>query len=826
VPSHLAGKAIAIDALAGRSTPSSQSVKPEIHALPSDNPHRELMKPLPGSAFRDQIASLLRIQYSKVNTEVRLKATTADVIFVDDTQPLFPRTIAIEAKDWDSPLNSSQIATIHNLYAPSLHSSEIAHLWIIGRHPLSSSPKQTVDSLSNVVFSTFEQFKSGLINFTPLLQNNVHLFQHDESYDNFVETRVRSSSRTLLEEVDDWLLSDQNGLIVYGGYGLGKTTFSKYLACTLSNRRLIEHEGRIPIRLTLGDIYYKQDLVSLITSSLAGAESGVQVRDFSYGAFLEMNRLGQFVLIFDGFDEMRHAMDLDDFIFNFEQFKPLFAPKAKIVILGRPDAFLSNAEELRVLSSLFDTSADASSKLRPVEVGFFSPEEVDAYLTNFLSKRSRPLTTAENQRFQSILQMLPATPEDNILSRPVQLKMFTKVMDDFLESEIQLTRYELYNRFIYQFIKREERKKARELSREDLPDLPHDERAQFMHQTAWWILTAKKENRFLASEISADIIPAGIKATKRSEASLREALLGSVIEPMDHSGVLGQKARKYYFFPHKSYIEFLVAQYFSYGKFSIDKYRVFMSTVTPEIVSFLREGPTEGLDNLRLGLDHTTSEVPKYVIQAAARASDVGEETTSNGVYKLGPGRVYTHYVFLRENGLGVLAYLQAQIRQEGPPNRLSALINCIGSYLSVTGDTGLARALVLNFLTTAVGPHGWKDYVNDGKIITIYHNDSRGAKAGALYHTVTVDCSRRRLLLSTDRLMEYSLFASSGAVSVRLEERAEYHQIKLSESFLTSAAPAEAAAAIAAILNDRKQRSSLPIALMGQAKDRYSLSS
>ena len=67
--------------------------------------------------------------------------------------------------------------------------------------------------------------------------------------------------------------------------------------------------------------------------------------------FLEMNRQGQFLLILDGFDEMRHAMDLDDFVYTFEQMKPLFAGKAKVIILGRPDSFLSTHEEVAVLSA-------------------------------------------------------------------------------------------------------------------------------------------------------------------------------------------------------------------------------------------------------------------------------------------------------------------------------------------------------------------------------------------------------------------------------------------------------------------------------------------
>jgi len=330
------------------------------------------MPTLPGEQLRDSIAQLLRMKYQTVVVEKRLQTTTADVFFIDDTNILFQRTIAVEAKDWKDRLSSQDIATIYNLYAPSLQSREVDFLWIIGRHPLSSSPKLSVDKLVNVRFSTFAEFQSSLMNFHGLLRNNILLFEHDDASSYFVETRVRNSDRTLLQYVQNWLLSDQTGLIVYGGYGLGKTTFSLYLASLLSKKYLAHDFNRIPIRISLSGMYSKQDLKALICSALSGADGGISVKDFSYGLFLEMNRNGQYILILDGFDEMRHAMDLDDFIFTFEDMKPLFSGLAKIVILGRPDSFLTTQEENQVLSALVDEDFERGKKLQHVEVAFFT----------------------------------------------------------------------------------------------------------------------------------------------------------------------------------------------------------------------------------------------------------------------------------------------------------------------------------------------------------------------------------------------------------------------------------------------------------------------
>jgi RecB family endonuclease NucS len=86
-----------------------------------------------GDQLRDRIAQLLGMKFQNVEIEKRLETTTADVLYVDDTNPIFPRTIAIEAKNWKAKLTSEDIAAIYRLYAPSLVARSIDYLWIIGQ---------------------------------------------------------------------------------------------------------------------------------------------------------------------------------------------------------------------------------------------------------------------------------------------------------------------------------------------------------------------------------------------------------------------------------------------------------------------------------------------------------------------------------------------------------------------------------------------------------------------------------------------------------------------------------------------------------------------
>jgi hypothetical protein len=699
----------------------------------------------------------------------------------------------------------------------------IDHLWIIGNHPLAGSPRQTLDLLPHVAYTTFENFQSSLINFQPVLAHNISTFEQDDSFGSFIETRVHKSETPLLSAVDDWLQTDKTALVVYGGYGLGKTTFSKYLACTLSQRFLDNGCGRIPIRFSLSDIYYKQDLISLISASLAGGESGVAVKNFSYSLFLEMNKLGNFVLIFDGFDEMRHAIELEDFVFNFEQMRSLMVGSAKVIILGRPDAFLSTGEELKVLSSLFNNPQQTKDKLALLEVSFFNDDDVRQYLAHFMDARN--FDASKRAQVQSLLRLMPADDEENILSRPVQLKMFTQVLDDFIDAGLLPTRFKLYESFIYRFIIREKTKLARGL-RDSSDSSAKDARARFMQNIAWWILVTKKENRFVPSEISRSLIPDEIAKRHGDEAAVREALLGSVVEPMDHSGILGKKTNRFYYFPHKSYIEFLVAQYFSYAQFTIDRYRDFIQNVTPEIASFVEEGPHSGFENLKSGLDYATSKIPKFLIDVAARAPSTANDIKERNVDKsTTPVRIYLYYLHLRQISGNVADFLQRQMANTSVANRVLAVINCTADYLDTTGDQRVARFLVLNFLTSVFDDHKLLSYVRDKEPAEILRDGAVAVKAGALLSAVKLGSSG--ISLYPGRLSHFAEIVSKATPYVDLSAHDESREIFLPRNYLISENEAlddHSAAVINGLLNATgiKKPVNVPITLRGDAL-RYS---
>ena len=580
----------------------------------------------PGSALRDKVASILALSHRTVETEYPLLCTTADVYFVDERAPKFKIKIAIECKDWSDPLDSADLAKIENLYRPSINNGEITYLWIISVHELGQSPSRTIEGFEAVEYSTYQEFLATVMNFALLLEDNIAAFSNHDSSKNFLQLHAKSGTGevSLEQYTRSWITSETRTLLVYGGYGLGKTSFSLYLASILSQEYQNGTFDRIPIRIALGGLYTKQDLRGLVCSLLTGSEGGPNVGNFTYNLFLKMVHEGLFLIILDGFDEMRHAMSAEEFAFTFEQMSPLFGGRSKTIILGRPDSFFSDEEEDQILSDLLAEIDSGHEDFSRVEVSPLTPQQIDEYIANFNAKPVPP----RQDRSEDGVILAGYDPEElDILSRPVQLSMYTKILKKNARLAGKLTRHALYSEFVFEFVKREQSKDARKVEVGEKALGYSDPRSVFMQNVAWWVLVEKRENRFTASELPRELIPSQLVKEGKSTGSLREALVGSVIERITHSTeAVGSKGGAVFYFPHKSYLEFLVAGYFVRESFSREMFAKFFRFANKEILSFIMEGPPEGVINIKLGLEYVRGQTLRDFFRAASLHPDYNTE--------------------------------------------------------------------------------------------------------------------------------------------------------------------------------------------------------
>jgi len=147
--------------------------------------------------LRDTIYDLPKLQFSYVETEYKISNKSADIFYIDDTNPLFQSSIAIECKDWLSGLTSSDLRGIYSEYFPSLNSNEIDRVIIIGRKELNKEPQETLRGFQKFTYVTFDKFVTSLMNFSYLLHDNILAFKNHDASANFLSSTVMNERMTV-----------------------------------------------------------------------------------------------------------------------------------------------------------------------------------------------------------------------------------------------------------------------------------------------------------------------------------------------------------------------------------------------------------------------------------------------------------------------------------------------------------------------------------------------------------------------------------------------------------------------------------------------------
>ena len=199
--------------------------------------------------------------------------------------------------------------------------------------------------------------------------------------------------------LNDWLAEPGlRQIALLGEYGQGKSTVSLMASYHLMRRiQQDPRSARIPILLELRGKSPRTLREDELLSTWAG-RYGIDTR-----ALIKLLVAGRLLLIFEGFDEVDLSGDSDARIEHFKIMWGLCYPKAKIMVTGRPNYFLDDAE-LKVALGI-----QASSLERPycqaVYLAPFNFEEIKHSLRNLHADiRSGIMVLAhKNERFYDIV---------------------------------------------------------------------------------------------------------------------------------------------------------------------------------------------------------------------------------------------------------------------------------------------------------------------------------------------------------------------------------------------------------------------------------------
>ena len=314
-----------------------------------------------GNQFRYDVAQLLRAaHYYNVETEKRIGSKKVDIYFEEKSLGAV-RKVGVECKNYKTPLTKADISRdIYPDYNVLIQSHQLDQILIIANHDLNADARSYINDTPCFSFMTFMELQNNLMDFTSY-QIGIKLQYKEEGLDEYYIHPQFTNNKDLEDHILSWLSSNSSRPIaILAGYGMGKTSFARHMAYTVTTKQIPSCISRIPVLIKLGDISSEQGLEGLLGKVLAANSA---VGNYHFDIFMELNRRGRFFIILDGFDEMKHTMSWNQFKYNFSQLNRLIVENSKILLLGRPSAFLSDAEHYFALKVFEESKEKICKKL-------------------------------------------------------------------------------------------------------------------------------------------------------------------------------------------------------------------------------------------------------------------------------------------------------------------------------------------------------------------------------------------------------------------------------------------------------------------------------
>jgi hypothetical protein len=522
-----------------------------------------------GDSLRDMVANLLERLYQKVETERYVGGKDVDVYYEEanygNTSCRF-----VEVKDVKEKLTNSQVATICADYAAAMQSHPESMLIIVTRVGITPQARDFIASRQHVRHMTIWDLEEHVLGLTEYVRHLSTLSRQDGldqyyimpsateiTYDDPDAPVAADHLKALFQDVTEWIDgNDRTPVAITGTYGSGKSSFAKVLVSHLATQCLSDPTKRKPILIELGDFNSHNKIEGILGAKIT---KDFRCPNFNYLTFEDLNRKGRLVIVLDGFDEMKHAMQIDDFFRQMRTINSLVDGKAKVVLLGRPNAFTSNDEEVFVLRGMkrqidgrkFISIPDAT-KYRHLRIAPFTPSQTEEFVEKYLAAKnataSHALSDAEiAARTQEVKRLVGADPE--LFGKPVHLRIITDLARvpeyDLGSFSSKASRWQLYADFFDSLLERE-------LERDGRDRIRKEDRLKFLERLAQWLWRSRDGVTSFRVEEVPDILTQDIatQAHGTQGSLLKDLLMGPIIE---------RKADDVFFFSHRSFAEYLVA---------------------------------------------------------------------------------------------------------------------------------------------------------------------------------------------------------------------------------------------------------------------------
>jgi hypothetical protein len=507
-----------------------------------------------GKQFENAVYDLLRLKgVTNLTRERQFSSKKADIYFEANSYGS-RRRYAVECKGSIRTLSQANVAEIYAGYAGLFATNEITDLLVVTPDRLAPSAISYVESISRIGHLSISALRHSLIDFSHYHAALKATFLSDPARQYYIpsngifvddpEPDESDQPLSLHDQILKALDLSKRPIAVLGAYGIGKTTLSRELFLSLLSASEASADRPLPIYIPLDLMAKEQTLEGLLGTLFTSIYPSA---GYNFATFCALNEAGHFVVILDGFDEMRHRLTWEEFHYNIEQLNIITGLNSKSVLLGRPSAFMDEEEYSTVISGGRNprTGLTIGQRLsyNVALIQEFTAPQIDRFCQKFCDTRYSDDRKVKS-RISSIFHGKANTNIRDLACRPVQLMMLLEILPSLPIKVSKLTRAAIYSLFVDELIRRE---KSKRVKRQFSPG----EHRLFARKIALWLWLRSGNRRVEANQIEPDMFAEFLKGDADVD-TIRRSLISA--------SFLTTEGGTHLHFPHRSIQEFLVAE--------------------------------------------------------------------------------------------------------------------------------------------------------------------------------------------------------------------------------------------------------------------------
>lgn len=180
-----------------------------------------------------------------------------------------------------------------------------------------------------------------------------------ELFEDQTNVKLDKNEYEIAEYIDQWIDDPvKKHISILGEFGTGKTWFTLHFAWEkLQEYKKAKIKGlnrpRIPIVIPLRD-FSKAVNIEGVFSEFFFKKHNSPIPN--YNAFVELNKMGKLLLIFDGFDEMADRIDNQKMINNFWELARTLECNSKVILTSRTEHFPNSQKSRSLLNAELEAS--------------------------------------------------------------------------------------------------------------------------------------------------------------------------------------------------------------------------------------------------------------------------------------------------------------------------------------------------------------------------------------------------------------------------------------------------------------------------------------